>query len=246
MHMRLALFILFLAALALLVWFTGTLRTIKSVYLIFQIRPYEQTVPGAPMILVLGDSTGYGTGARKGAESIAGQIGADFPDYSIVNNSKNGRTIGQALVTLRTFDDNESYALILLQIGANDILQKNNPDVVRAELADLYAEAKKRSPHVVMISSGNVGTSAAFAGTAKADVYDKLSRQMRELFVSLAAESGVTYVDLFQETDEDAFLREPKKYLAVDGLHPTSAGYALWYEKLGPVVKDLLPTDSLE
>ena len=97
------------------------------------------------------------------------------------------------------------------------------------------------------MSSGNVGTSAAFTGTPRADVYDKLSRQMRELFISLAAESSVTYIDLFQETDEDVFLSEPKKYLAVDGLHPTSAGYALWYETVGPVIRRLLASDvSLE
>ena len=101
-------------------------------------------------------------------------------------------------------------------------------------------EAKMRAEKVVMISSGNVGTAAAFSGTKKAGEYERLSRQFREMFISVALESGVTYVDLFEEPENDLFLREPKKYLAIDGLHPTKEGYAYWYQTLGPVVSQSL------
>jgi lysophospholipase L1-like esterase len=55
-----------------------------------------------------------------------------------------------------------------------------------------------------------------------------------------AKEYGVHYVDLFVEPDEDVFVREPKKYTAFDGLHPTADGYAVWYTKLQVVLEKIL------
>lgn len=240
--MRLVIFILVVLALALLMWFTGALRTLKTIWLIVEVKPYEQVgVSENPKtILVLGDSTGYGTGAGVGKYSIVGLIGTDYPEYSITNNSKNGRTIGEALLEIKKLPTEPKHELLLLQIGGNDILQKRDVDVVRRELTQLYIEAKKRSTHVVMISSGNVGTAAAFTGTKKAGEYERLSRQFRQMFIEVVAESGVMYVDLFEEPEADVFLAEPKKYLAIDGLHPSKEGYAYWYKTLKPTVQEVL------
>ena len=129
---------------------------------------------------------------------------------------------------------------MLLQIGGNDILQKNNLDVVRSELTELYKEAKKRSETVVMISSGNVGTASAFSGTKKAGEYERITRQFRQMFIEVAEASDVTFVDLFKEPEDDVFLREPKIYLAIDGLHPSATGYAYWYKTLAPQLEKVL------
>ncbi len=241
-YMRLILFIFILLVILAIAWFTGAFRTLKTIWLIVEVKPYEQTGTGEnpETIFVLGDSTGYGTGAGKKQYSVAGLLGADYPNYSVINNSKNGRTIGEALVEIRTMPKEQKHALLLLQIGGNDILQKRDLDIVRSELTQLYDEAKERSEHVVMISSGNVGTAAAFTGTKKAGEYERFSRQFRQMFIEVAAKSNVTYVDLFQEPEDDAFLKEPKKYLAIDGLHPSKEGYAYWYATLEPALRPLL------
>ncbi|MBY0537995.1 SGNH/GDSL hydrolase family protein [Patescibacteria group bacterium] len=240
--MRLILFIFIVVVILAIAWFTGTLRTLKTIWLIVEVRPYEQMGSGEnpATIFVLGDSTGYGTGAGKKQYSVAGLLGADYPNYRLINNSKNGRTIGEALAEIRTLPQDQKHTLLLLQIGGNDILQKRDLDVVRSELAQLYEEAKERSEHVVMISSGNVGTAAAFTGTKKADEYERVTRQFRQMFIEVATESAVTYVDLFQEPEDDAFLKEPKKYLAIDGLHPSREGYAYWYQVLAPTLIEKL------
>lgn len=234
--MRLLVLVGIVVILILAAWFFGAWRLAKTLYLIARVTPYEQTIVGAPKILVFGDSTGYGTGATKGADSIAGLLGVDFPQYSIVNHSKNGRTIGEALVAIKKIPTAERYALILLQIGGNDILQKRPPDAVRSELSELFAISLEHSDHVIMVTSGNVGAAAAYVGTKEADVYEQLTRHYREMVMPMAVESGVTYIDLFEEPGVDLFLREPTVYLASDGLHPSSAGYAYWYTKVQPVV----------
>ncbi len=240
--MRLFIFILIIIAILALAWFTGMWRLAKTIWLIVEVKPYEQIGEGnnPPSILVLGDSTGYGTGAGNGNYSVAGLMGAEYPQYTIINNSKNGRTIGEALTEIKTLPHEPKHTLILLQIGGNDILQKNNLDIVRSELTELYSEAKKRSENVVMISSGNVGTAAAFTGTKKAGEYERITRQFRQMFIEVASLSAVTYVDLFKEPENDVFLREPKTYLAIDGLHPSATGYAYWYKALAPTLKEKL------
>jgi lysophospholipase L1-like esterase len=243
--MRLALFIIGILAILTIAWFTGLFRTLKTVWLIMEVRPYEQVGIGEhpSSIFVLGDSTGYGTGAGKKQYSVAGLLGADYPQYTIVNNSKNGRTIGEALIEIKTLPLEPKHTLLLLQIGGNDILQKRDIDIVRTELTQLYDEAKKRSEHIVMISSGNVGAAATFTGTKKAGEYERITRQFRQMFIDVASESGVSYVDLFKEPEDDVFLQEPKKYLAIDGLHPSKDGYANWYASVQPVVAQSLLKD---
>ena len=237
--MRLAVIIVTITVLLLLAMFTNIFRILKSVVLILQVTPYEQTVPGAPVILVVGDSTGYGTGAGKKEASVAGQMGADFPNYTIVNNSKNGRTIQEALVVLQTLQTDAHFELILLQIGANDILQKREIEVVERDLTELYVVAKKHSPQVVMLSNGNIGASYAFKGKT-AEAYTLQSRIFRATFIEAAKKHGVSYIDLFEEPENDVFVQDPKKYTAFDGLHPTSEGYAVWYLKLRPALETIL------
>ena len=237
--MRVIIILGFISVFIALSLFTNMFRMFKSVLLILQVDSYEQTVIGNKAILVIGDSTGYGTGAGDARFSIAGLMGKDFPLYSIINNSSNGRTIPQAITVLKQVPEDAQYDLILLQIGANDILQKRDPGIVRTELISLYTEAKKHSQNVVMLSNGNIGASYAFKGK-EAETYTELSREFRIVYMEAADVNGVHYVDLFEEPEDDVFVSDPKKYTAFDGLHPSAQGYMVWYKKLEPVLRELL------
>lgn len=219
----------------------GVPRLFKTLYLIVRITPYEQTITDAPAIVILGDSTGYGTGATNNTQTIAGRIGTDFPTYTVVNISKNGRTIGELKQALAAEIQLPQAALILLQIGGNDILQKHDAATVARELQELFALAQAKAGEVVMLSSGNVGTAAAYVGTPDAAKYDALSREFRDMFMAEATQAKVVYVDLFTEPEADVFYLEPELYLSIDGLHPSDAGYGVWYQSLAPVLKELLP-----
>jgi len=218
----------------------GVPRLLKTMYLIARITPYEQTVPQGPVILVLGDSTGYGTGADDNSKTIAGRIGSDFPNYTVINISKNGRTIEELRRAMEEKIDVPKAKLILLQIGGNDILQKHDVATVKAHLVVVFGVTKQKGDQVVMISSGNVGTAVPYAKTPQGDEYEAISRTFREMFITTAKEAGVEYIDLFHEPEDDVFYLEPEIYLAIDGLHPSNAGYGVWYESLRPVLKTSL------
>ncbi len=238
MYIVISVFITALVLGAVLVY-TDSFRLLKTIWLISSVAPYEQIVPNAPVILVLGDSTGYGTGAKDNTKSIAGRMGSDFPTYTIVNRSVNGRTIKDALLEIRTFPDEKKYHLILLQLGGNDILQKRPVSVVKSELEILREEALKRATTVVLMTSGNVGGAPAFKGKEARD-YEARTRELRAIAESIFATPEARYVDLFLEPEQDIIAQSPKVYLAFDGLHPNEVGYGVWYESLKLVLVEIL------
>jgi len=216
---------------------TTLFRFLKTIYLIVISTPYERTIQSAPKILVLGDSTGYGTGASKNTDTIAGRIGTDFTSYSIENKSKNGRTIGELVDVAKKVEG--KYELILLQIGGNDILQKKDVREVEKQLQEIVVALSDNTNNLLMMSSGNVGGASAFKAD-EAVFYEGLTRTYREMFLRVAAETQLTYIDLFLEPEVDVISQNPKKYLAIDGLHPSSEGYGVWYTTLKPVLEKIL------
>jgi len=156
-------------------------------------------------------------------------LGADHPDYSIANRSVNGRTIGELLVDVKDFSG--QYDLIVLQIGGNDILQKRDTDAVLTDLNTLIQRLLPHTKEIVMLTSGNVGTAVAFSGD-EAKQYDRLTRAYRSRVIGLADSTPhFTYIDLFDEPEDDVFAQDPDKYTSIDQLHPSNDGYEFWYQK---------------
>lgn len=217
---------------------TDTFRFAKTLFLIARVSPYEQTGDGAGVIQFLGDSTGYGTGASSGEYSVAGRLGADYPGYTIQNQSVNGRTIAELLIDVQDFSG--QYDLIVLQIGGNDILQKRTTSVVLADLEKLVQRLSPHTKELVMLTSGNVGTAQAFSGS-EAQQYDDLTRQYRAAVIKLAHQTPhFTYVDLFDEPENDPFAKDPDIFTSIDDLHPSNEGYALWYQKAASALQAAL------
>jgi lysophospholipase L1-like esterase len=214
---------------------------VRTLFLIIKVTPpYEQKVEGGKSLLVLGDSTGYGTGASNSKNSIAGLIGAEYPNLNITNNSKNGRTVADLRKDIESIEG--TYDVILLQIGANDILQKRTLEETLEDLLLILDTLESKTKKIVMISSGNVGGAVRFKGE-KAKEYQTQSIKFKEAFLSLNSErANYTYVDLYTEPENDPFVLESHIYTANDGLHPSDAGYQLWYEKLKPVLKETFNT----
>ena len=212
--------------------FTGWWRYVFTAGLILRVVPYEQAGTGAGTIFIIGDSTGYGTGSAKSSDSVAGRLGADYPQYTITNNSVNGRKIAGAQEVVTGIS--QTYDLVVLQIGANDLLAGT---AVQTVVADMEALIKALQPHareIVVISSGNIGGVSRFTGE-QATQFENISRDYTASMLELAEQyEHVAFVPLFDEPSDDVFVADPARYTAKDGLHPTSDGYAVWYDKAKP------------
>lgn len=194
-------------------------------------RAYEVAPPGAKKkILVVGDSTGVGVGATDPADSIAGRIAGDFPLVEIVNRSANGARAEDVLEQLKTIDDTD-FDVVLVQMGCRDILLFTDLDMLEDTVLEILHSAYQLAPNVIFMGTGNMGSCPAFLPPINR-VYTERARKVKSMFVLLSRGKGVDYVDLFREKGDDEFLGDRKRFFAADSIHPSSDGYALWYEEL--------------
>lgn len=201
--------------------------------------------PGASQkVLVAGDSTAVGTGARSPEESIAGRLHESFPQAEIQNIGENGLKTRDLREKLEQLGD-ARFDVVVLQIGGNDIIRFTPYGGLEQDIAAGLDLARQHSEQVVLFTSGNVGTAPLFPAPLRW-VYARRTLRVREIFSRQAEQYGVEYVDLFQPLAGDPFAREPKVYYAADGFHPSGAGYGVWYQRIEPVVRAILVNQTAD
>lgn len=181
-------------------------------------------------ILVVGDNIGVGTGAGDPGLSIAGLIARDFPAVEIINRSRNGAGATEVLEQLLTAEE-QAFDVILIHAGSIDILRLKSPDEIKEPLSRLLHQALAISGRVIVMGPGNIGLAPAFFPPISW-MYTERARAARELFVLLARQTRVEYVDLFRERGDDPVRKDPGRFFASDRLHPGSEAYSLWYGEL--------------
>lgn len=184
-------------------------------------------------MLVLGDSTGVGVGAKTPEETVAGRTAAYVEATYVENYAVSGAAVaelpGQIAQAKR-----ESYDLILIHIGGNDILGFHDPKKVGPHLGEILKTLPKNGKTIVL-SAGNVGGATIFPHVMRV-VHTWLTLKYHTAFTESVTNAGAIYVNLYMPPSEDPFLKDPGCYLAADGLHPSSDGYALWFEKVRPAL----------
>ena len=232
---------------AVVLWSTGAWRFVCTGWLIWRVEPFQQQVEYGPTILVLGDSTAYGTGATRSEDSIAGLMGERYPDYTVITKARNGlTTIGLAQL-LEDWLGEEHYQLVLVQVGGNDILQSVATSTSMQTMEEVIHRVQQQTQQVVWMSVGNVGSAPAFlSNESRSSSLEAASVEFHRAARQLADTVGVTYIDFFRARDVDPFVLESHLYMAADGLHPSSRGYQQWFDVLQPVLDDVLQETSLE
>ena len=195
--------------------------------------PYEQhPADAARFILVMGDSTAAGVGASSSSESLAGRIGARYPDADIENLGVSGAQLPDLLAKIPSVP-RDHYDLILLQIGANDVVY-GSVGKARERIHQMYAWASAHADRVVSLSSGDIGLSPVFRWPLSTYMERRTLRVRADYLSEAALFPNVSYVDLFLYRQDDPFGKDVPKYYAPDHFHPSSDGYAYWFEKAGP------------
>lgn len=212
------------------------LRTVAR-ELVVTTQPYQQS-PDAPTkrILIVGDSLQAGVGASTSADSMAGLLGDDFPQYEIVNLAESGDETGDALEKISQLD-RDDFDVAIVQIGANDIFHRVDLEQSVKNLTQVLEVAKQKSDRAIFMTSGSVGYAPLFP--APLDWYfTHRSRQAIPEFIAVASGLDVEVVDNYRARDNDPFEQQPEKYYAPDKFHLSNAGYQLWYERLKVVIEN--------
>ncbi len=215
----------------LAVWGLNFYHTIViSRGLIHSAVPYQlRSEDHSKTLLILGDSTAFGVGADKPEDTLGGRVSAYERMTYVENNAVSGaltKDLAQQIRQARL----PQYDLILIQISGNDIIRFNTPKSVTAQLSEAIRSlppAKK----VIIVAPGDVGGSTLFPKPVDW-IYTWLNRKYAADFAAAvpAAAPNAVFVNFAYAPATKLIKENPKTYLAADGLHPSSAGYALWFE----------------
>ena len=200
----------------------------QSIDLAKRSEPLQQTPKDATLsLLIVGDSTAVGTGATSGKSSLAGLIAQQYPRLLIENRARDGAKFADVV---RQLGGEERFDIVLVQAGGNDVIRLGDLSSAQADIERVADLARKRADVVVLMPAGNVGN-APFFFAPVSWLMTQRSRELHRYVQDSAARTGATYVNLFQESRDDPFVKDPSLN-AIDGLHPGDAGYRVWFGEL--------------
>ena len=185
-------------------------------------------------LLVLGDSTAVGIGANTPEETVPGRFAAYIGATYVENHAVVGAAAADIAPQLAQAALKE-YSYVLVMVGGNDILSWHDPKEAAGELEKVLKQLKA-AKGVYVMAAGNVGGATIFPHPVR-PFHTRLNLRVHEEFTKVAAATGATYINMYQKPSEDPFFQDPERYLSGDGLHPSSDGYQLWFEKLKEAVE---------
>ena len=183
---------------------------------------------GTLSILVLGDSTGVGVGASCPEESIAGRLAADFPEADILNISRSGARVCDAIVQARECLRHRRFDLAVLHVGSNDVVKATNADKLATDCETLMLEMEQIADRTVWLGPANVGLAPLFPLPYSWLVAAR-SRAAARIFARSAAKHGVAFIDFTAPEHVQHLGRDRVAGFAVDGFHPSSTTYGYGY-----------------
>ena len=191
-------------------------------------------------VLVIGDSTSYGTGASSSEHSLVGLLGQEFPDIAITNKSKNALNLKE--LADRMQDIHGTYDVIQIHIGGIDTLSFTSDRSMLSSWERIYTRIQElKIPTTILVTVNNVGL-GPFMKTCSSVLYRLRSRHMNRFFTKLAETYQIEHVSLYDLPGNDPLAKNPDVLFSKDKIHPSDAGYKLWYERISPVAQKYLGT----
>ena len=192
-------------------------------------EPLQHTPANAVQrLLIVGDSTGVGTGASSPQTSLAGLLARAYPRLHIDNRARDGATFEGVVQQLER--DDARHDVVLILAGGNDVIRLRGDDVVRADIDRAVALAAARAGRVLLMPAGNVGN-APFFFPPLSSLMTTRAERLHGFIQAAAQRHGAVYINLFQQPENDPFVQNPGLH-ARDGLHPSDAGYRAWFDEL--------------
>jgi len=193
--------------------------------------------------VALGDSYTIGTSvmpAERWPDRLVAALGGDTGPLELVANlGVNGYTTDNVIQHELPALDQLHPEFVTLLIGVNDIVRGNSALHIDANLSRILDDL------ITLLPAARIVTIAIpdYTVTPAGADYGDSGRQHDRIVATnasmawLARDRGIAFVDIF-----DLSLRaaDDRTLVADDGLHPSGAQYALWVERILPVVEALI------
>jgi acyl-CoA thioesterase-1 len=211
----------------------GFLAALVATGLVFPLRPSRADDP--VKVLALGDSLTAGYGLKQG-EGFADQLQTAFRKMgrpvAVINGGVSGDTSAGGLARI-DWALADKPAVVILELGANDMLRAIDPESTRANLAGIIEKVQAAGAKVLlcgMKAQRNLG----------ADYVQRFDA----IYPDLAKRYDVPLYPFFMDGIVGADGTADTKLLQGDGLHPTEAGAKRIADRIMPELLKLLPSPS--
>ena len=183
--------------------------------------------PGAPVLLIVGDSISAGYGLSPGTgwvDLLTKRLAAQHFPHHVVNASITGDTTAGGRARLPALLLRHKPVIVILELGGNDGLRGGDLAATRANLATMVVATERAGARVLVVGMRlppNYG--AAYV------------REFAALFAGVASARKVPLVPFFF----DGF-GERNELFQPDRIHPTAAAQPLLLDNVWPVLRPLL------
>ena len=175
--------------------------------------PREAALPAGTPVLVIGDSitAGYGVGE---AAAWPAQL-AQLTGWRVVAAGVSGDGTAGGRKRLPPLLDAQQPALVIIELGGNDLLRGVALPEVKGNLEAMVGEVRVRGAKVVLIAAPQPSGLGLLTSYAPAALYREVAQRARVPLVEKALPSVLSERDLRQ-----------------DPLHPTVAGHRILAERV--------------
>ena len=162
-------------------------------------------------------------------------LAKDFPEYNVINRGFGGSQMSDSVRYAHRIVTPYSPKLVVIFAGTNDISSGKSAQTVLSDFQAFVAKVREKLPQVPIVYIGI---------TPAPSRWDKVE-EVKQANVAIAAyaKSGLKlyFVDTFNKfLGKDGKPRE--EFFVDDRLHLSTAGYLLWKDAVGKVVREALPS----
>ncbi|MBA3034589.1 MAG: arylesterase [Gammaproteobacteria bacterium] len=170
-------------------------------------EPKHSSLPAGSVVLALGDSVTFGTGAAPG-EDYPTQL-ASLTGWAILNQGIPGDTSAGLKARVESALDETKPALVIVEIGGNDFLRRQPESETKENVRAILKRIKQTGIPVVLVATPKFSPLGAAFGLLPDS----------PIFAELAEEEKVPLVPaIFAKVLADANLKS-------DQIHPNATGY---------------------
>jgi len=183
------------------------------------------------MLLVIGESTVAGLGARTHEFAFAGQFAARLSKR--LGKAVEWRVIGKNGVTARrTIDElvplipDETFDYVLIGLGGNDVMKLSSPRKWRRDMTELLAVLRGRNPEAAFFLSN----------CPMIKLSPAIPHPIKFILWELSKLHDANIKDLTAKMDRVFYYHQPRVLeidgFFADGIHPSEKGYSDWSEAM--------------
>jgi acyl-CoA thioesterase I len=184
-------------------------------------KPKFAAIPAGAIVLILGDSLSYGTGANAGEDYPT--LLAKSTGWNIINEGVPGDTSAGGLARLPALLETHQPKLLIVELGGNDLLHQTPPAEITGNLKAILSAAKAQGIQTLLVAIPEFSPlKATFGNLTDHPLYETIAKETATPLIA----------EVFSEVLSDRKLKS-------DQIHANALGYAEVAKQIHEKLKEL-------